>query len=97
MIIKTELKTYGELDDFLLEGENWKLFIDVFGYNPSNTNIKRKLKTNKNWTTDVEIIEKMLETLPDKYIVGEWGTSWENSSYAMQSCSIIWVQKVIEE
>lgn len=98
--LKNELKTYGELDDFLLEGDNWARFKEIFGFSPTNTYIKKKLKRPSNFLTDVEIIEKVLEPLPDKYVVGEWYESWEiftGNDYAMSSSSIIWVHKILEE
>ena len=95
-IIRHELKTYNRLNDFLLEGDNWNRFKEIFGFTPTRNYIKRKLKTMKNFTTDVEIIEKMLEPLEDSYVVGEWYTSWENTEYAMESCSLLWVHRLLE-
>jgi len=99
-ILKSELKTYGELDDFIIDNDYFELFREVYGFSFTNTNIKKKLRKVSNWISDVKIIEKILDTLPDKYVVGTWDESyeyWAGGSYAMNYSSIIWVHKIIEE
>jgi len=98
--IKSELKTYGELDDFIIDNDYFSLFREIFGFNFTNGNVKRNLKKHTTWISDIEIIEKILDTLPDRYVVGEWGHSeeiWTGGSYAMYGRNIIWVHKLGEE
>jgi hypothetical protein len=100
MILPNTFKTYSDLDDFILEDDNWKLFIDVYGYSPSSTNIKRKLKTNKNWTSDLDILIRLLENKEGVYIAGEFNSSyeyWTGECYAMSGEYVMWVHEIKKE
>ncbi len=95
-VLKSELKTYRDLDEFLWVEEHKVRFKEIYEFTPTRNYIKRHLKSNKNFTTDVEIVERILESFDGTYVVGEWFDSWENSNYAMQSCGVIWVHRLTE-
>ncbi len=99
VVLESELAIYNSLRSFIDTGLNYTLFVTAFGFTPSKTNIKRKLKLNKNFMSDEDIIKKILSLLPDEYVVGSRDTtdiSFNGETYDGVGEYILWVHKILK-
>lgn len=69
MIIKSTIKTYKDLIEFLKTDDHTELFKIKFGFNPTMSNIGVRLKSHMNWHYDVTIVEKVLSLKPGTFTV----------------------------
>lgn len=100
MLLKTTgIRVVHNIHEFVASQENAELFKYVFGYTPCHTNIKRKLKTQKNWHSDMEIIQKVLDSKPGRYAVGTHHyTSYEepDRGYSIEFIVILTLEELDE-
>jgi len=100
MLIETMMETYDDLGEFLCSSNHADLFKNQFGFNPSATNIRQKLKTNKNFQSDMSIIKKVLSIKSGRYIVGEFESNeeiWIGHDYTLRSEYKIFVHTITEK
>jgi len=94
LILKSSYITYNSLRDFLDAEDHDGIFKYVFGHSSSNTNIRRKLRTWKNWHSDLDIVKKILSCKPGSYTVGTYSYDYNDEMSYTYTVEIIWVNEI---